>query len=100
MAVVSSVGIVIRLLGRFQILKMGTPVSLRSGGKVEQLISCLALQPIAEFTAKPWSNGFGPTPLPRWRANLSIPSFMGLKHNLLTRSMDNLPSCMSEATIR
>lgn len=45
MAVVSSVGIVIRLLGRFQILKMGTPVSLRSGGKVEQLISCLALQP-------------------------------------------------------
>ncbi len=38
-----SVGIFIRLLGPFQILKMGEPASLRSGGKAEQLLSILAL---------------------------------------------------------
>jgi DNA-binding SARP family transcriptional activator len=38
-------GVFIRLLGPFQILKLGQPVSLRSGGKAEQLLSCLALHP-------------------------------------------------------
>ena len=41
----SSSGVVIRLLGPFQIFKMGQPVSLRSGGKTEQLLSALALRP-------------------------------------------------------
>jgi DNA-binding SARP family transcriptional activator len=41
----SCVGVYIRLLGPFQILKMGQPISLRSGGKAEQLLSCLALHP-------------------------------------------------------
>jgi len=40
-----SAGVFIRLLGPFQILKMGQPVSLRAGGKAEQLLSCLALHP-------------------------------------------------------
>jgi DNA-binding SARP family transcriptional activator len=43
----SSARVFIRLLGPFQILKMGQPVSLRSGGKAEQLLSCLALHPRA-----------------------------------------------------
>jgi DNA-binding SARP family transcriptional activator len=37
-------GVYIRLLGPFQILKMGEPASLRSGGKAEQLLSILALK--------------------------------------------------------
>jgi DNA-binding SARP family transcriptional activator len=41
----SNAGVFIRLLGPFQILKMGQPVSLRSGGKTEQLLSCLAVHP-------------------------------------------------------
>jgi DNA-binding SARP family transcriptional activator len=41
----ASAGVFICLLGPFQILKMGQPVSLRSGGKTEQLLSCLALNP-------------------------------------------------------
>src|SRR6476659_3138148 len=41
----SSSRVLIRLLGPFQILKMGQPVSMRSGGKTEQLLSCLALHP-------------------------------------------------------
>jgi DNA-binding SARP family transcriptional activator len=41
----SGVGVFIRLLGPFQILKMGQPIALRSGGKSEQLLSCLALHP-------------------------------------------------------
>jgi hypothetical protein len=41
----SSAAVFIRLLGPFQIVKMGQPVSLRSGGKAEQLLSCLALHP-------------------------------------------------------
>jgi DNA-binding SARP family transcriptional activator len=41
----SRVGVSIRLLGPFQILKMGQPVSLRAGGKAEQLLSCLAMHP-------------------------------------------------------
>ena len=40
-----SSAVFIRLLGPFQILKMGQPVSLRAGGKAEQLLSCLALHP-------------------------------------------------------
>jgi DNA-binding SARP family transcriptional activator len=35
------------LLGRFQILKMGEPMSMRAGGKAEQLLSCLAMRPQA-----------------------------------------------------
>jgi DNA-binding SARP family transcriptional activator len=35
----------IGLLGPFQIVKTGTPVSLRAGGKAEQLLSSLALHP-------------------------------------------------------
>ncbi|MDF3308915.1 BTAD domain-containing putative transcriptional regulator [Rhodococcus sp. T2V] len=35
----------IRLLGPFEILKMGQPVALRSGGKAERLLSCLAVHP-------------------------------------------------------
>ena len=42
---VSSAGVFMHLLGPFQILKMGQPVSLRSGDKAEQLLSCLALHP-------------------------------------------------------
>src|SRR6476646_5964551 len=41
----SSSRVLIRLLGPFQILKMGQPVSMRCGGKTEQLTSCLALHP-------------------------------------------------------
>lgn len=41
-----SAGVLVRLLGPFQIVKLGQPVSLRSGGKAEQLISCLAMQPL------------------------------------------------------
>jgi DNA-binding SARP family transcriptional activator len=41
----STDGVFIRVLGPFQILKMGLPVSLRTGGKTEQLLSCLALHP-------------------------------------------------------
>jgi DNA-binding SARP family transcriptional activator len=41
----SHAGVFIRLLGPFQILKVGQPVSLRSGGKAEQLLSRLALRP-------------------------------------------------------
>jgi DNA-binding SARP family transcriptional activator len=41
----SGAGVFIRLLGSFQILKMGQPISLRSGGKAEQFLSCLALHP-------------------------------------------------------
>lgn len=39
-----SPGVFIRLLGPFQILKLGTPASLRSGGKAEQLLSILAMR--------------------------------------------------------
>lgn len=39
-------GVLVRLLGPFQIVKLGQPVSVRSGGKAEQLISCLAMQPL------------------------------------------------------
>jgi DNA-binding SARP family transcriptional activator len=42
---VSSAAVLIRLLGPFQILKLGEPISTRSGGKTEQLFSCLALHP-------------------------------------------------------
>ncbi len=37
--------VAICLLGPFEILKLGRPVSLRSGGKAEQLLCCLALHP-------------------------------------------------------
>ncbi|GAB93892.1 AfsR/SARP family transcriptional regulator [Gordonia rhizosphera] len=40
-----SAGVLIRRLGPFQVLKTGSPLSLRSGGKAEQLLSCLALHP-------------------------------------------------------
>jgi DNA-binding SARP family transcriptional activator len=43
--VIASEGVFVRLLGPFQILKMGQPVSLRSAGKAERLLSCLALHP-------------------------------------------------------
>jgi DNA-binding SARP family transcriptional activator len=39
----SNVGVFIGVLGPLQILKMGAPVPLRSGGKAERLIGCLAL---------------------------------------------------------
>ncbi|OAN36771.1 hypothetical protein A4X20_06135 [Mycolicibacterium iranicum] len=42
---VSGAAVLIRLLGPFQILKLGHPISMRSGGKTEQLLSCLALHP-------------------------------------------------------
>ena len=38
-------GVLVCMLGRFRILKFGAPVSLRPGGKVEQLFGLLALQP-------------------------------------------------------
>lgn len=38
-------GVFICLLGHFQILKMGLPISLRSGSKAEQLLSSLAMHP-------------------------------------------------------
>lgn len=41
----SPAGVFIRLLGPFEILKMGQPVTLRSGGKAERLLSCLAVHP-------------------------------------------------------
>jgi DNA-binding SARP family transcriptional activator len=41
----SRAGVSIRLLGPFQVLKMGQPVSLRTGGKAEQLLCCLAVHP-------------------------------------------------------
>jgi len=41
----ASAAVFIRLLGPFQIVKMGRPVSLRAGGKAEQLLSCLAMHP-------------------------------------------------------
>jgi DNA-binding SARP family transcriptional activator len=41
----TSTAVFVCLLGRFQILKMGEPMSLRAGGKAEQLISSLALRP-------------------------------------------------------
>ena len=40
-----SAGVFIRILGHFQIFKMGLPISVRSGGKAEQLISSLAMHP-------------------------------------------------------
>jgi DNA-binding SARP family transcriptional activator len=44
----ASAEVIIRLLGPFEILKKtGKPVSLRSGGKTEQLLSCLAMSPHA-----------------------------------------------------
>jgi DNA-binding SARP family transcriptional activator len=46
MKVLQSAGVLVRLLGPFQIVKLGQPMSLRSGGKAEQLISCLAMQPL------------------------------------------------------
>jgi DNA-binding SARP family transcriptional activator len=39
----SNAGVFVGVLGPLQILKMGEPVPLRSGGKAERLISCLAL---------------------------------------------------------
>lgn len=39
----SRTGVFIQVLGPFQIQKLGQPVSLRSGGKAEQFLSCLAL---------------------------------------------------------
>jgi DNA-binding SARP family transcriptional activator len=39
----SNVGVFIGVLGPMQILKMGTPISIRAGGKAEQLVGCLAL---------------------------------------------------------
>ena len=39
----ASAEVFIRLLGPFEILKMGKPVKLRSGGKAERLVRCLAL---------------------------------------------------------
>jgi DNA-binding SARP family transcriptional activator len=39
-------GVRICLLGRFEILKNGRPVSLRPGGKVEHLVGALALHPL------------------------------------------------------
>jgi len=41
----SDAPVFIRLLGPFQILRLGQPISLRAGGKAEQLLSCLALRP-------------------------------------------------------
>ncbi|CAN3127958.1 AfsR/SARP family transcriptional regulator [Mycobacterium sp. smrl_JER01] len=41
----SSAGVFIQLLGPFQVLALGQPVSLRPGGKAEKLLACLALQP-------------------------------------------------------
>jgi DNA-binding SARP family transcriptional activator len=43
----ASAAVLICLLGPFEILKLGEPVSLRSGGKTEQVFSCLALHPHA-----------------------------------------------------
>lgn len=42
----SSAGVFIRLLGPFEIVKRGQPLALRSGGKAETLLSCLALHPL------------------------------------------------------
>ncbi len=41
----AGIGVFIQILGPFQIQKLGQPVSLRSGGKAEQFLSCLALHP-------------------------------------------------------
>jgi DNA-binding SARP family transcriptional activator len=40
-----SAAVFVGLLGPFQILKMGRPVSLRAGGKAEQLLGWLAMHP-------------------------------------------------------
>ena len=39
------IAVLICLLGPFEIRKLGEPVVLRSGGKGEQLFSCLAMHP-------------------------------------------------------
>jgi DNA-binding SARP family transcriptional activator len=41
------IAVLICLLGPFEIRKLGEPVVLRSGGKAEQLFSCLAMHPHA-----------------------------------------------------
>lgn len=41
----TSTTVFVCLLGPFQILKMGEPMSLRAGGKAEQLLSSLAMRP-------------------------------------------------------
>jgi DNA-binding SARP family transcriptional activator len=41
----SDTGVFVRVLGSFDILKRGRQVSLRAGGKAEQLLSCLAMHP-------------------------------------------------------
>jgi DNA-binding SARP family transcriptional activator len=41
----SSPGVVVCLLGRFEILKHGSPISLRPGGKVQRLVGALAMHP-------------------------------------------------------
>jgi DNA-binding SARP family transcriptional activator len=42
--------VVICLLGPFRILKLGRPLSIRSGGKAEHLLTCLAMHPQTGLT--------------------------------------------------
>jgi DNA-binding SARP family transcriptional activator len=82
----SGASVVIRLLGPFQILKKGQPVSLRSGGKTEQLLSCLALHPRvgvhrATLVEQIWPN------VPRPLAGQSLNTLM---HSLKAQLADAL----------
>jgi len=82
----SSSRVLIRLLGPFQILKMGQPVSMRCGGKTEQLLSCLALHPRvgvhrATLVEQIWPN------VPRTLAGQSLNTLM---HSLKAQLEDAL----------
>jgi hypothetical protein len=69
--VIASEGVFVRLLGPFQILKMGQPVSLRSAGKAERLLSCLALHPRVGSIGRPLFSTYGQTPRLLWLASVS-----------------------------
>jgi hypothetical protein len=47
-----SAHVLICLLGSFRLQRDGLPVAVRPGGKVEDLLGCLALAPVAAFVAR------------------------------------------------
>ena len=82
----SSAGVFVGLLGPFQILKVGKPVSLRSGGKAEQLLSSLAVHPHVGVHHETLVEQIWPdTPLPLARQCLHT-----LTHCLKTQLADAL----------
>jgi DNA-binding SARP family transcriptional activator len=91
--------VLICLLGPFQLLKAGRPVPLRSGGKIEALLSTLALQPGYGVRREELLAGLWPDQ-DVLLAGQSLNSLVYSVHRLLGEALDAPPVLLADGLYR